>query len=205
MATSDHTPDEQLVEEAQLSALGDHSAFERLVARYQGRVLANCRFLTRSDEDAEDLAQEVFVKAFFGLKQLKTRSKFASWIQRIKVNHCLNHIRKRKGKLFVELDSPAAQSSEDLAVKTGGGSDINQRFRQNQVRELLSSMSDTLRIPLVLCDMDGLSYQEAANELGIGISALKMRLKRAREYFRARYEKNASTVPDAPGRTDNDE
>jgi RNA polymerase sigma-70 factor (ECF subfamily) len=189
------TPDETLVNMAQDAVSGDHRAFEELLLRHRGKVLANCRFITRSGNDAEDLAQEVFVKAFFGLKKLKSGSKFAAWIQRIKVNHCLNFIRKRKNKEQVDLDSQEAQMADGLQVKPHQGAEVEQRFKENRIRNILDTMSDNLRIPLILCDMDGLSYQEAADELGIGLSALKMRLKRAREYFKQRFEKAGTHLP----------
>jgi len=195
LPVSENTPDDALVTMAQDAVSGDHRAFEELVLRHRGKVLANCRFITRSGNDAEDLAQEVFVKAFFGLKKLKSGSKFTAWIQKIKVNHCLNFIRKRKAKEQVDLDSQEAQMADGLQVKPHQSTEVEQRFKENRIRGILDSMPDNLRIPLILCDMDGLSYQEAADELGIGLSALKMRLKRAREYFKQRFEKAGVHMP----------
>jgi RNA polymerase sigma-70 factor (ECF subfamily) len=181
--------DERLAEEAKGAASGDHRAFEAMVARHQESILANCHHLTGSREDAQDLAQEVFVKIYFNLRSFMGRSKFKTWAQRIKINHCLNFLRKRKGKVFVDADDPeVGRDKEELRVEPSVERTLDNRDRQERIRAVLESMSDTLRIPLILCDLDGLSYQEAADELGIGLSAFKMRLKRARETFRERYE-----------------
>ncbi|HHN74324.1 MAG TPA: sigma-70 family RNA polymerase sigma factor, partial [Acidobacteria bacterium] len=89
--------DDQLVETAKSAPPGDMRAFEQLVERYQRSVHTNCRYLGGSESDAEDLAQEVFIKAFFGLQRFEGRAQFKTWLQRIKVNHCLNHLRKKEG------------------------------------------------------------------------------------------------------------
>ena len=101
--------DRELVERIQQAPEGDLRAFEALVERHKERVVANCRYLSRSATDAEDLAQEVFVKVFFGLARFQGRAAFRTWLQRIKVNHVLNHIRKREGKRFVELERTLAR------------------------------------------------------------------------------------------------
>jgi RNA polymerase sigma-70 factor (ECF subfamily) len=178
---------EELVGEALAAPPGDHSAFEELVLRHRGKVLANCRYLTRAEDDAEDLTQEVFVKAFFKLKMFEGRSQFQTWLQRIKVNHCLNFLRKRKSRAFVETDALDVETAEAVTVEVSPASDIDRHAVRESIEAVLESMSDTLRVPLILCDMDGMSYQEAADELGIGLSAFKMRLKRAREQFRELY------------------
>src|SRR6187402_2523786 len=96
--------DEELLRTARNAPEGDLRAFEQLVRQYQERILADCRYLTRDENNAEDLAQEVFVKAFFGLRGFEGRSSFRHWLQRIKVNHCLNHLRKQSSRSEVTLD-----------------------------------------------------------------------------------------------------
>src|ERR1044072_4597755 len=90
--------DEELLQAARNAPAGDLRAFEQLIGLYQKQILADCLYLTRDDANSEDLAQEVFVKAYFGLGSFEGRSSFRHWLQRIKVNHCLNHIKKRDGK-----------------------------------------------------------------------------------------------------------
>jgi RNA polymerase sigma-70 factor (ECF subfamily) len=187
VSTFDQAPDDQLVELARVGGDGDTRPFEELVRRHQGFVVANCRVITRSPADAEDLAQEVFVKAFFGLRRFEGRAQFRTWLQRIKVNHCLNHLRKTRGAIMVDIDDVA--SEEHLAMRTAPTAHVElQAMRdREQIVRVLDAMSDTLRIPLMLRDGDGQSYEEIATQLGIGLSAVKMRIKRARQDFRARF------------------
>jgi RNA polymerase sigma-70 factor (ECF subfamily) len=192
--------DEDLVVQALNAPEGDVRAFERLVLRYQKRVVANCRGITRDSNNAEDLAQEVLVKAFFGLRGLETKSSFGRWLQRIKINHCLNHIEKHHGRSFVDVLDPEVDEFDELKVKvTAEGLAVAISDRQ-AISAVLESMPITLRIPLVLCDMDELSYEEVSKFLGIGLSATKMRIKRAREEFRIRYGKVQSMGAAAAGR-----
>ena len=192
MAELSTTPDEELVAAAKRAGDGDLRAFDQLVERHQGRVLANCRYLTRSPLDAEDLAQEVFVKAYFGLTKFEERSSFKTWIQRIKINHCLNFLAKGRGREHVDMEDPALATNEALQVKPLGEQAAQARSDRERIAAVLDSMTETLRVPLVLRDADGYSYQEIADHLGIGLSAAKMRIKRAREEFRAHWSPPAN-------------
>jgi RNA polymerase sigma-70 factor, ECF subfamily len=180
--------DEKLVEKAKTAMQGDLRAFDTLVERHQGRVRTNCRYLSGSEDDALDLAQEVFVKAYFNLTGFQGSSTFGTWIGRIKVNHCLNHLRRQRGKTFVELEDPAIQGSENLRATDRTSAEVEARDTRERIAAILDRMNETLRIPLIMRDMDGLSYQEISDELGLGLSAVKMRIKRARLEFRAAYE-----------------
>ena len=181
-------PEDELVRAALEAPDGDLRAFETLVHLYRSRILADCRYLTRDDLNAEDLAQEVFVKAFFGLKRFEGRSSFRHWLQRIKVNHCLNHIKKRGGTESLDLDEQATSDMEQLRVAAVGAKNVEMSQESVRIGGILDSMPPTLRIPLIMCDMDELSYDEIASALNIGLSAVKMRIKRAREYFRRLYQ-----------------
>jgi len=200
--------DEELVELAQRSPEGDLRAYDALVARYQERILANCRYLTRSPDESEDLAQEVFIKGFFGLRRFEGRAQFKTWIQKIKVNHCLNHIRKHKDRIHLDVDDTAMEAESELHVDPKAERRMESAEESERVKAVLESLPDTLRIPLILRDLDELSYQEIADELGIGLSATKMRIKRGREEFRARYEKATASAEavsvTAPDETRND-
>ena len=98
--------DTDLVERAKRAVRDDYGAFEVLVQRYQEKVLGNCRYLTGSRDDADDLAQEVFVKAFFALPRFEGRSTFHTWLWRIKVNHCLNHLRRSRQERTIDVETP---------------------------------------------------------------------------------------------------
>jgi RNA polymerase sigma-70 factor (ECF subfamily) len=179
--------DEELVQAALAAREGDLQAFEQLVDRHRRRILADCRYLTRDENNSEDLAQEVFVKAFFGLRNFEGRSSFRHWLQRIKVNHCLNHLKKREAG-DVLLDEEAVEGFEQFHVPAAAHQNMEAMGKRQRIDAILNAMPATLRIPLVMCDMDELSYEEIAKSLKIGLSAVKMRIKRAREQFRQRHE-----------------
>ncbi len=179
-------PDEGLVARM-LRDEHDPRPFEALVRRHQGFVLANCRVISRSPADAEDLAQEVFVKAYFGLPRFEQRAQFRTWLRRIKVNHCLNFVRKTRGAVLVDVDEPSVESHADMMSPPVAEDRLHAGETRERIVEVLDTMSDTLRVPLMLCDADGLSYEEIAEQLGIGLSAVKMRIKRGREEFRRRW------------------
>jgi RNA polymerase sigma-70 factor (ECF subfamily) len=191
--------DEELLVQALNAPEGDLRAFEGLVLRYQKRVVANCRGITRDSNNAEDLAQEVLVKVFYGLRGFERKSSFGHWLQRIKINHCLNHLKKHGGHSFVDVGDPEADEFDELKVMVTAEQLAGAISDRQTISAVLESMPNTLRIPLVLCDMDELSYEEVSRSLGIGLSATKMRIKRAREEFRFRYEKVQSMGAAAEG------
>lgn len=193
MTAFDSASDEELVGAARTAGSNDTRAFEALVRRHQSFVAANCRAITRSPNDVEDLAQEVFVKAFFGLRRFEERASFRGWLHRIKVNHCLNHLRRTRGAIMVDIDD--VTDSEPAAVTTPptAHASLQSAMDRERIFAVLEAMSDALRIPLMLRDADGLSYDEIAQQLSISLSAVKMRIKRAREEFRRRF---ASLAPD---------
>jgi RNA polymerase sigma-70 factor (ECF subfamily) len=167
--------------------LRDAAAYKELMERYQEKVMANCRYLSGSAMDAEDLAQEVFVKAYFGLASFEGRSQFGTWLRRVKTNHCLNFVKRRK-KAEVSVDDVAPDASDALVVQPRGEQNAVWDDERRRIDAALEVMTETLRVPLVLRDMDEFSYQEIAEQLGVGLSAVKMRIKRGREEFRRIYE-----------------
>lgn len=183
--------DDRLVERV-LQDEHDPRPFEVLVRRHQGFVRANCRVLTRSSADADDLAQEVFVKAYFGLRRFEGRSQLKTWLRRIKVNHCLNYLRAQRGGSTIDIEDlgpDAPVSSTDRADAGADQTDLRER-----IVAVLDELSDTVRVPLMLRDADGMSYEEIATTLGISLSAVKMRIKRGREEFRKRWEAADATA-----------
>jgi RNA polymerase sigma-70 factor (ECF subfamily) len=182
--------EDQLFEQARKAPEGDLRAFEALVQQNQNRIVADCRHITRDESVAEDLAQEVFVKAFFGMQNFEGRSSFRHWLQVIKVNHCLNHLkRNRKNQVSLDDDEEGVNNTVQLSTADKTLERLSDRQR---IHRILEMMPETLRLPLVLRDMDELSYEEVAANLRISLSAAKMRIKRAREWFRERYENEAN-------------
>jgi len=179
--------DEELVELARSAGEGDLRPFDRLVERHRGRVLANCRYLTRAAADSEDLAQEVFLKAFFALERFEGRSSFTTWLQRIKINHCLNYLDKQRRRPSVDIDDEQLHGRNELRVEPMAQRRMEALSQRERIAFILDSLSETLRVPLILRDADGASYGEIAERLDISLSAVKMRIKRAREEFRTRW------------------
>lgn len=191
--------DEELIQRALRSPEGDLRAFEEFVRKYQRRIVANCRHITHDPNNAEDLAQEVFVKAFFALRSFEGRSSVRHWLQTIKVNHCLNHLKKQQRAVMVGIGD-----QEDWTPPAGSPSHdergVDLLAERQIIERVLDAMSATLRVPLILCDMDDFSYEEVGELLGIGLSAVKMRIKRARQEFRERYELETQISRQAPSR-----
>ncbi|MDH3665239.1 MAG: RNA polymerase sigma factor [Alphaproteobacteria bacterium] len=165
----------------------DLEAFESLVHRYQATVLGNCRYLSGSHADAEDLAQEVFVKMFYGLARFEGRSTFKTWLWRIKVNHCLNFLQRRRKERTVDVEAPGLDRSPELQVVPLAERALETEDDRVRIERALDQMTESLRVPLLLRDLDGFSYQEIAEQLELSLSAVKMRIKRGREDFRHRY------------------
>jgi RNA polymerase sigma-70 factor, ECF subfamily len=136
------------------------------------------------------------LEAFFGLRGFEGRSSFRHWLQRIKVHHCLNHIKRREDKKQVPIDTGSAEESEQLQVPPAAYKNVEAADNRHRIAAILESLPSTLRIPLVMRDMDEISYEEIASGLGIGLSAAKMRIRRAREEFRRRYEITAAAPKD---------
>jgi RNA polymerase sigma-70 factor (ECF subfamily) len=177
--------DTELLQQIREAGEGDLRAFQELVRRYQGKVTTNCRYLSGSPDDAEDLAQEVFTKVYFGLAGFEGRSSFQTWVHRIKSNHCINFVKKKRLQT-VGLDTPGVEGASGVPPRAER--ELEKEAMRARVGAVLLQMSETLRIPLVLRDMDGMSYEEVAQELGIGLSAAKMRIKRGREEFRRLFD-----------------
>jgi RNA polymerase sigma-70 factor (ECF subfamily) len=193
--------DAALLEQARNAPEGDLRTFEQLIQPYQKRILADCRCMTRDESNSEDLAQEVFVKAFFGLRNFEGRSSFRHWLQRIKVHHCLNYLKKQGNRPGIALDEGTAEAHGQLQVPPVGDRNLENMSRRERISSVLESMPASLRLPLIMRDVDELSYEEVASALKIGLSAAKMRIKRAREEFRRRYQEEPAPMVRGQGQS----
>ena len=158
---------------------GEPWALEQLYAEQQASVYSLCRRLGARAEDAEDLTQAVFVRAFRELPRFRGESTVKTWLYRIAVNEALGFLRRRRGT--VELP-------EDLAELPDAGSPAEQVVERVAVQAALARIRPDHRAVLVLRFWEGLSYGELAAVLRISLPAAKMRLLRARLEFRQRYE-----------------
>lgn len=195
--SDDVISDEALVERVRASPTDDLREFDILVNRHRARVIANCRHLTRQPNHAEDLAQEVFLKAYFGLQRFRGGSLFRTWLQRIKINHCFDYLKRHKGSHFVDVEDLEVAGAPEVSVGATAERDVIRAETRDYLTSAMDALPDGLRIPLVLRDLDGLAYSEIAKTLGIGLSAVKMRIFRGRQQLRARLE--AEMPRHAPG------
>ena len=137
----EHHSDQELVVMAKDTFGDDMRPFEALVRHHQKKILVNCRYLTRAPNDAEDLAQEVFVKAYLGLKRFEARSKFSTWLQRIKINHCLNFNQKRRGNQMVDVAQPGMEVKTGLYVPAKGPSQLESLDERRRISVVLDSIA----------------------------------------------------------------
>ncbi|MBI1897848.1 MAG: sigma-70 family RNA polymerase sigma factor [Acidobacteria bacterium] len=179
--------DEQaLVERARA---GDAAAFSELVTRYERKIYRLAKNITQNDEDAEDVLQETFLKAYANLEGFLGQSKFYTWIVRIAVNEALMKLRKRKTDRTVSLDEPVETAEDDVVREIAVWEDNpEQRYSRDELRQVLNQAVLTLkpdfRTVFQLRDIEELSTEETAAALGISIPAVKSRLLRARLQLR---------------------
>lgn len=173
--------DRELVRRAQAE---DQAAFEELVRRHQHRVVAVAGGILRQREDVEDIAQQVFVKAYFSLKRFDQRAAFSTWLYKITVNECWDLLRKRKVRpLVYESDL-----SEDQARQFGAPEerstptpDISDTLEARQkVERLLECLDERDKMMLILKEVEGFAVEEIAEILDLNANTVKVRLFRAR-------------------------
>ncbi len=168
---------------------GDLAAFNELVTRYSRKIYRLAKHITQNDEDAEDVLQETFLKAFEHLASFQGQSKFYTWIVRIAVNESLMKLRKRKSDRTVPLDEPL-DTGEDTVVREIAVWDENpeQQYSREEIGAILDeavqSLKPAFRTVFVLRDIEELSTEETAEALGISVPAVKSRLLRARLQLR---------------------
>ena len=168
---------------------GVTSAFEILVQKYQARIYTLCRYLLKNSQDADDAAQDTFVKAFQGLKSFEPTSSFYTWLYRIAVNTCLDYKRKSSLQSFY---APADIRERLDMVPSKGPSPESAYAAKESIRALqaaLNSVSEKLRIVIVLKEIEGLPYEEIAKILDVSVGTVKSRISRAREALRKIMEK----------------
>jgi RNA polymerase sigma-70 factor, ECF subfamily len=173
--------DRELVRRAQHD---DQEAFEELVRRHQHRVFAVAGGILRRREDVEDIAQQVFVKAYFSLKRFDQRAAFSTWLYKITVNECWDLLRKKKVRpLVYEADLSEEQARQLTAAeeKDGVGPDISDRLEaRERVERLLDGLDERDRLMLILKEVEGFSVEEIAQVLDLNANTVKVRLFRAR-------------------------
>lgn len=164
---------------------GDYDAFEQLVNRYEHKIYRLGLNITGNPEDAEDVLQETFLKAFENLGRFREDSRFYTWIVRIGVNQALMKLRKRRTDKSVSLDDPIEEGGEiiprDFADWKPNPEQLLGRTETREIMErAIQNLPVSFRTVFQLRDVEGLSTEETAEMLGLTISAVKARLFRAR-------------------------
>jgi RNA polymerase sigma-70 factor, ECF subfamily len=173
---------------------GDVGAFEQLVRRYDRNVFRIAQHITQNREDAEDVVQDAFLKAFQNLGQFQGQSKFYTWLVRIAVNEALMRLRRRRPERMVSLDEDVKTEEDSIPREVADWSpNPEQLYSQAELKDILSKtiqgLSPGFRTVFVLRDVEGLSTEETAEALNLSIAAVKSRLLRARLQLRERLNK----------------
>ena len=168
---------------------GDADAFATLVNHYDRRVFRMAKQITQNDEDAEDVLQETFLKAYSHLDDFQGNSKFYTWLVRIAVNEALMKLRKRRSDKTVPLDDPIDTGEDvvarEIAVWDENPEDTYSREELGRILdEAVQSLKPAYRTVFVLRDIEEMSIEETAEALNLSISAVKSRLLRARLQLR---------------------
>jgi RNA polymerase sigma-70 factor, ECF subfamily len=178
--------DERLVEAFQA---GDLAAFDVLVLRWERKIQGTVYRVLGTEEDARDVTQEAFLKAFRALRGFKGEARFSSWLYQIALNLCRDRLRRRRGKAFVSLESvdedgglpaPGAPSPYELAERGA---------LRGMVRAALAELPDEQREVIVLKEYQELTFAEIAEVLDVPLSTVKTRLYRGLVGLRGRLER----------------
>jgi RNA polymerase sigma-70 factor (ECF subfamily) len=176
---------------------GDALAYERLVAEHSGDVYALLFRLTSDPEEARDLAQETFLRAFQSIDRFRGDSSLKTWIYRIAINQARNRWRwwrRRKRDVTVSLDATDEQRERPLAATLSDNNSLSPeqetlaREREAQLREALTGLRQSYREAVILRDVEGFSYEEIAQTLQISIGTVKSRISRGRLELRRELE-----------------
>jgi len=173
---------------------GDAAAFEILIDRYSNDIYALLYRLTENAEEAGDLTQDTFLRALRSIKGFRGESELKTWLFRIAINESRNRFRwwkRRRREVTISLDASIGDSetafSDTLADNSISPEDAAlNREREYAIQVALADIADVYREAIILCDIEGMSYDETAVALGIGIGTVKSRISRGREELRKR-------------------
>src|SRR5271170_94275 len=163
---------------------GNDAAFNRIVTAYRKRILGTIARLIGRPEDVEDVAQEVFLRLYFSLDQLRTPEVFEPWLYRLTVNASYDYLRKSKRRPESRMSDLSEQQvmMADAAAGSKAQTEEGERHRvRDTVNGLLASVSEEDRILLTMKEVEGLSLKELEKIYGVNENALKVRLFRARQ------------------------
>lgn len=169
---------------------GDVAAFDILVRKYRERLYGIIYNLTSNREDAADLTQEAFIKAFSSINRFKGKSAFFTWLYRIGVNTALSHLKRNRFRRFFSLETiqeegSHAQVLETLAAKHKSEKGALLSELQEKLNEAMQKLSPKHRTVVVLFEIEGLSHQEIADVVGCSVGTVRSRLHYAKQQLQA--------------------
>ncbi len=178
--------DQELIEKIQA---GDHVAFKKLFDDYKAMVFHICLNMLSNRQEAEDITQDVFFKAYKSIKRFRAESKLSTWLYRITVNHCLNNERRKKQERWISLDfifqgqGEKNRGDQTLSVIASGNSPdvaLEESERKRIVQKAINSLPKKQRIAVILHRYEGLSYKEIAEVMACSVASVESRLHRAK-------------------------
>jgi RNA polymerase sigma-70 factor (ECF subfamily) len=186
--------DEELVAS---SLAGDRSAFDQLVLRWDRQLQGAIYRLIGSEEEARDLCQEAFLKAYRGLGAFKGEARFSSWLYQIALNLCRDRMRRRRGRTLLSLDALEADGQAPVLREEGANALdlVEARDLQQRVKAAVLALADEQREVIVLKEYEGLTFQEIAEVLDLPVSTVKTRLYRGLDRLRERLVREGVGAP----------
>lgn len=178
----------------------DTEQFETFMRRYQDMVYSTCMRLLANETEAQDVAQDVFLKAFQQFDTLRHSPTAGGWLKTVATNLCINHLtrHRRRWLLFSDLSTLEQPKLEDQHIQFAAPDNVAETTaRADQyalVEQALQKLPDAQRVPLVLFHLEGLSYEEIAAKLNISIGKVKTDIFRARQALRRKLQLK---LPDA--------
>ena len=160
---------------------GDMAAFEQLFYRYQERVYSTAYRMMADQEDAQDLTQEIFLKAYQRISKFNFRAAFSTWLYRLAINLCIDELRKRKKS----ADTMPLEEAVSQADTNTPEDHVISRDREKQVWDAINSLKEKERAIIILRDIEGLSYKEIAEVFKCSLGRVKSRLHEARQKLKA--------------------
>jgi len=189
-AEQEVSPREEERKWVQLAKDGDLSAYDELVKRYQERIYATLYHMTSNHEDANDLAQDAFIKAFKALKSFKGDSSFYTWVYRIAVNRTINFLKQRRNRHHMSLNDADwnVENDPDLVSLISDNTpsrDANLSELQEKLNEALQKLSEVHRMVVVLHDVQGVPHEEISEIMKCNVGTVRSRLFYARQQLQA--------------------
>lgn len=170
---------------------GDQQAFELLVRKYKTTVFNTIYSIMGNAQEADDIAQEVFLKVYTKADSFKGESSFSTWLYRITVNRCIDELRRRKNKIIsYETEFNQEEKLKLKDVLASRENDITEKLRQKELQDIIqkamNSLPEKYRIILTLKEIEGLSYKEISQIMKISLAKVKIWLFRARQKLKGK-------------------